>query len=313
MAVNLRSKIVSQKNETLPLILAFLITAGILGAGFWWFARKGGLDLGGNNNSAPSAPPNSPSVSSSPSTTFPPPTSVAAGTTIRIEGSTSMVQINQALKNRFEQQFSGTVVRAQARGTNKGIEAIAAGNADIAAISRPLTPQEQAQGLAAVTVSQDAIALVVGRDNPFRTGLTRQQVAEIFTGKIADWAVVGGQPEPIRVLNRPPESGTRQAFQEIVLQGKAFGSAANIITWPKDETTAVLRELKANGIGYATFAQVATQQTVRTVPIEGLTPEAASYPYQRLLSYAYQEPASPQVQAFLGFVSSPQGQEAIGK
>ena len=66
-----------------------------------------------------------------------------------------------------------------------------------------------------------------------------------------------------------------------------------------------------DGIGYATYAQVANQRTVRTVAVDGLTPEAANYPYQRTLAYVYQEPASPQVQAFLGYLASPQGKQAI--
>ena len=60
-----------------------------------------------------------------------------------------------------------------------------------------------------------------------------------------------------------------------------------------------------------TYTQVANQRTIRTVPVNGLTPEATSYPYERNLYYAYQQPASPQVQAFLGYVFSPLGQQIL--
>lgn len=72
-----------------------------------------------------------------------------------------------------------------------------------------------------------------------------------------------------------------------------------------------MQKLGRSGIGYATSAQVENQQTVRTVAVDGLTPEAANYPYQRALYYAYKTPASPQVQAFLGYATSPQGQQTI--
>lgn len=165
--------------------------------------------------------------------------------------------------------------------------------------------------MAAVRVTQDAIAIVVGDKNPFRKGLTSEQVVGIFTGKITDWSVVGGTPGIIKVINRPAGSGTHQAFQELVLKGGQFGTTPNITTLPQDATTPLLRALGTNGIGYATFAQVANQQTVRTVPIDGLTPQASSYPYQRTLYYAYKKNASPQVQAFLGYATSPQGKQAI--
>lgn len=303
----------SQKNETIPLILALLITLGILGAGFWWFTKKGGVPSGNSTgeveqpaqNAAPS--PESPS----PRSPFEAPTTVPAGTTIRINGSTSMVKINQGLKNRFEQQFSGTTVQTQAQGTGNGINAVLGRIAEIAAVSRPLTSEEKGQGLVAVPVAQDAIALVVGVQNPFRRGLKQQQVVDIFTGKTTNWSEISRQTGTLRVINRPSVSGTHQAFKELVLKGANFGNGTNFETMDRDATTPLLRALGTGGIGYATYTQVASQQTVRTVAVDGLTPEAPNYPYQRTLAYVYKEPASPAVQAFLGFVGSPEGQRVI--
>jgi phosphate transport system substrate-binding protein len=296
----------SQKNETLPLILAIVITAGILGGGFWWFTRNRSADVGDGNiiNTTPPAGGNIAENSSA----FSPPTSVPEGTTVRIQGSTSMVKINQELANSFQQQFPGTNATAQAEGTEKGLTAVLGGTADVAAISRPLTPQEQQIGLASVPVAQDAIAIVVGNRNPLSSGLTSQQVYDIFTGKITS---IPGKIENIQVINRPNISGTHQAFKELVLKGANFGNGPNFETLAQDATTPLLQKLDNNGIGYATASQVLNQQTVRLVPVDGLTPQAPNYPYQRTLSYAYKQPASPQVQAFLGFLRSPQGQQAL--
>ena len=305
----------SQKNETTVLVLALLTAAALLGGGFWWFTRSSGINIGdstkGNANNPIPQQTAQASNRTAPSSTFTPPTTVANGTIVRIDGSTSMVQINQSLKRGFETQFSGTTVKTQAGGTDKGIQAVQAGTADIAAISRPLTSQEQSQGLAAVPVTKDAIAIVVGEKNPFRKGLTSAQVVGIFQGKITNWSVVAGSGGTIQVVNRPANSGTHQTFQELVLNGGNFGKTPNITTLPRDATTPLLQALGTKGIGYATFAQVANQQTVRTVAVDGLTPEASNYPYQRTLYYAYKQSANPQVQAFLGYVASPQGQQAL--
>jgi phosphate transport system substrate-binding protein len=56
---------------------------------------------------------------------------------------------------------------------------------------------------------------------------------------------------------------------------------------------------------------VANQQTVRVVPIGGMTPEAANYPLQRILYYAYKTPPNQAVQYFLGYATSPEGQQAM--
>ncbi len=78
----------------------------------------------------------------------------------------------------------------------------------------------------------------------------------------------------------------------------------------------MLRELGNNGIGYATFAQVANQQTIRVVPIDGVAPGTGNYPFQRQLFYVYKNPPNPAVKnpavkAFLGYATSPEGREAM--
>lgn len=298
----------SQKNDTLALILALLVTLGIIGGAIWLFR---GVLFGGNTAQNTSPTNNTSSQPSQGQQTFSPPTTVEEGTTVNINGSTSMVQINTALKQGFEQKFSGTTVNTQAAGTDNGIQAVIGGSADIAAASRPLSSTEQQQGLMFVPISMDKIALVVSNANPFQRGLTQQQVVQIFTGQVTDWSAVGGPQNLIQVINRPAVSGTRQAFKELVLSGQEFGTTPNIETMERDATTPMLQRLGENGIGYATFSQLADQRTVRVVSVDGLTPEAANYPYKRQLYYVYKQPPSPAVEAFLGYATSSEGKGVI--
>jgi phosphate transport system substrate-binding protein len=242
---------------------------------------------------------------------FPRQASVPAGTTIGIDGSTSMVLINEALKTSFLNTYPGTVVNTAATGSDNGIQALLAGRVNLAAISRPLTAAEQSQGLEAVPVARDRIAIVVGASNPFRRSLSSSQLQQIFRGEISNWSSIGGPDRPIRVLNRPSVSGTNQAFRELVLGGGDFGKTPNITTLDRDATTPLLRLLGSDGISYATFDQVADQQTARVVAIDGSMPDADSYPFQRSLYYVYRKPIDPAVNAFLGFVFSADGQSRI--
>jgi phosphate transport system substrate-binding protein len=242
---------------------------------------------------------------------FPRQASVPAGTTISIDGSTSMVLINQALKTSFPSTYPGTVVNTAATGSDNGIQALLGGSVNLAAISRPLTAAEKTQGLEAVPVARDRIAIVVGASNPFRRSLSRSQLQQIFRGEISNWSTFGGPDRPIRVLNRPSVSGTHKAFRELVLGGADFGKTANITTLDRDATTPLLRLLGSDGISYATYAQVADQQTVRVVAVDGSMPDADSYPFQRPLFYVYRKPIDPAVKAFLGFALSADGQSRI--
>jgi phosphate transport system substrate-binding protein len=242
---------------------------------------------------------------------FPRQASVPAGTTISIDGSTSMVLINEALKTSFLNTYPGSVVNTAATGSDNGIQALLGGSVNLAAISRPLTAAEQSQGLEAVPVARDRIAIVVGASNPFRRSISSSQLQQIFRGEISNWSSIGGPDRPIRVLNRPSVSGTNQAFRELVLGGADFGKTPNITTLDRDATTPLLRLLGSDGISYATFDQVADQQTARVIAIDGSMPDADSYPFQRSLFYVYRKPIDPAVNAFLGFALSADGQSRI--
>jgi phosphate transport system substrate-binding protein len=251
---------------------------------------------------------------SSPQVGFEAPTAVAAGTILKIGGATSLAQVNQALKIDFEKKFPGVRAIPQASSSSQGLTDLAAGSIDLTGISRELTAAEKSQGLVSVPiVSQDKIAIVVGANNALRTGLTTDQVTKIFTGELNNWSQVGGKDLPIRPILRPANSGTHQSFQEVGLKGKSFGAGGNFKVLDRDATTPLLQALGADGIGYATFAQVAKQSTVRTLAIDGIAPEAANYPYQRTLSYVYKGQPSDAVKAFLVFATSSDGKQSIGQ
>jgi phosphate transport system substrate-binding protein len=312
----------SQSRTSPPPILFIFLFLLIAAGGYWWFFKRQPaappqLTTTGGSSTNP-VPANNSATAPAPDlrtgsgvNPFSLPTNIPSGTAVKIDGSTSMVVINKNLKDAFEAQYPGVTVTAQAGGSSKGIQAVLSGSVDIAATSRPLKPEEQSQGLVMVPVAEDEIALVVGVGNPFGQSLTQQQVVQIFQGQITDWSQVGGSNRPIRVINRPEVSGTHQAFKELVLVGGNFGTTPNITTLDRDATTPMLQSLGDDGIGYATAAQIKNQKTVRMVAIDGLTPDAVAYPYKRTLYYAYKNPSSPAVAAFLGFVGSPQGQSAI--
>jgi phosphate transport system substrate-binding protein len=303
--VILTGSLIMSKSPNLSSIGYVLITVGLLAGGWFWFfvmnPSKGDMaDRSPNPEAAPTVGENIQDI----------PTPTAA-IQVRIDGSTSMVTINKNLKSGFEGKFPGSRVITQSRGSGQGLKALQAGEIDLAAVSRSLTPQEKAQGLESATVSVDPIAIVVGINSLAPNNLTAAQVTGIFNGSIADWASVGGKAGKIRIINRPAISGTHQVFQDLVLKGTGFGTTPNFITLPRDATTPLLQALATDGIGYATYSQVAAQTSVRVPSVGGISPSESGYPYPRSLLYVYKTPPSPTVKAFLGYVVSPEGKQAI--
>ncbi|MBE9011792.1 DUF4912 domain-containing protein [Pseudanabaenaceae cyanobacterium LEGE 13415] len=247
-------------------------------------------------------------------TAFKLPTSVAEGTNVRIDGSVSMAAVNSILEKRFEQQFPKTEVTAASNGVPAGIQAVLSGQADLAAIGRPLNDQEKAQGLKTAPVGRDKIAIVIGANNPFNGSLTIEQFARIFRGEITNWSQVGGPNLPIKFVDRPDSSDTREAFKSYpVFRQAKFATGANAVKLNEDTTEAMVSNLGNNGISYATASQVIGRKGVKAVTMHGTQPTDPRYPFSQALYYVYKDEANPAVQAFLGLATTPTGQNAIAK
>jgi phosphate transport system substrate-binding protein len=301
-----------------PIVYILLIL--LLGAG-GWFAYKKGLIPGGGSKTPTTPVVTTPVTPSLPSldTSLPNPTQIVA------DGSVSMVQLMVGLKALYTQKypnigFSYGVPDGTPNGSSKGIEGISNGIVQLAASSRPLRSSEQQSGLQAIPVAKDAVAVVVGVNNPFKGGLTLEQLAQIFTGKITNWSEVGGPSAPIKVINRAATGGTQEFFREIVLLGKNFAAdGPNFTTMATDSTTPILQRLGTDGISYATASQVKNQATVRIVPINGSSaadPAAiqnGSYPISRSLFLVVPSKTSQAVKDFIDLALSPEGQQVVSR
>jgi phosphate transport system substrate-binding protein len=244
--------------------------------------------------------------------TFSLPESLPADAKLQIDGSSSMSAINQSLVQRFEQKFPGAKVATEAKGTDAALSALDQGTLDIAAIGRPLKPEEKAKGLVVVPVSREKIAIVVGKDNPFQGNITFDQFAKIFRGEITDWSELGGASGPIRFVDRPATSDTRQAFQNYpVFQQAAFETGASATTLSEDSTDGMVAELGKDGIGYAIASQAINRPDVRVISMHQTLPDDPRYPFSQPRDYVYKGSPNPAVQAFLAFATSPEGKEAV--
>ncbi|HEY9887236.1 MAG TPA: DUF4912 domain-containing protein, partial [Candidatus Obscuribacterales bacterium] len=243
---------------------------------------------------------------------FPIPSTLPTGSTLRVDGSTSMQVTNEELERRFEAQYPDIDVTLAASRTDEAIAALVNGDLDLVATGRPLTAAEKAQGLVEIPLEREKLAILLGPDNDFDGNLTFAQFAQIFRGEITNWSAVGGPNLPIRVVDRPEYSDTRRALSTYdVFAGSPFATGSTADPIATDDTADVLAALGNDGIGYAVFSQVQGLDVVQVLPMHGTLPDDPRYPYSQYRAYVYQEDASPAVLAFLGFATTAPGQEAI--
>ena len=306
----------SQGKETTVLVLSLLVTAGLAGGGYWFFSQQSKSTTTGLN--APlTTSPNSTPTNLNLDTSSPNPS------VLEMDGSTTMVAMIKQLRNAYNQANPNLpttygVPDGKPTGSDQGLQNLINGTVAIAATSRPLRAEEAKSGLQLVPIAKDAIGVVVGINNPFKGNLTKDQVRDIYLGKITNWAEVGGPNLPIKVINRATNSGTRGAFKDIVLLDQNFApDGANYITWKQDETTAILRDLGDNGISYATVSQLEKQEIVRIIAIDGVNPtdivavKADKYPISRSLFLGIKKVTSPAAKQFIELSS--QGQQIVQK
>ncbi len=246
------------------------------------------------------------------SPTFKLPKALPSGTTLKVDGSSSMVVMNESLKNRLQEKFPGTTVDLAAIGTDKALKALLDGKGTIVAVGRPLTQAERDQGLIEAPIGREKVAIIVGPNNSFKKSITFDQFAKIYRGEITDWSQLGGAPGPIRMVDRPDYSDTRRALSQYqVFQGKPFKTGGNATQVAEDSTAAIVKELGTDGIGYAIADQVIDQPNVNVLPLHETLPSDPRYPFSQPRGYVYKGEPDPATLAFLGIAVSKPGQEAV--
>jgi phosphate transport system substrate-binding protein len=295
---------VSQSKGGIPPIVYILLLLGLGAGGYYYYTSKQG---GGASSLMPTDSANPSTAVSTATPALELPDTLPAGSSVRLDGSTSLAKFNQRLGQAFLDRYPGVKYDWKANGSSKGIQALLAGQVDIAASSRPLTEEEKNKGLVAVPVKGDAIVLLVSKASPFEGGLTSNQVRDIFTGKVTNWSQVGGPPLPLRVINRNPSSGTYKFFQTAALEGSNFGSGPNWTTMKRDVTTEILQQLKTNGLGYANYSEIKAQKSIRVISLDGSSPGSPNYPLVSVLYYVYSPNATETAKAFVAFATGPAG------
>jgi ABC-type phosphate transport system substrate-binding protein len=253
-----------------------------------------------------------PAFAQTPTPSVSPPNVVPSGTNIRVDGSSSMATINQALKKVYEEKYAGSSVTLAEEGSDAALKALREDKVDLAAIGRPLTAEEQEQGLVATPIARQKIALIVSPGNPFNGDITFDKFAKIFRGEIKNWSELGGSPGVIRFVDRPASSDTRQAFRSYpVFQKAPFKAGEKTQKTAKDSTDEVVQALGTDGIGYAMANQVFDRQDVRIIPMHGTFPADPRYPFSQPLAYVYKGTPSPAVASFLAVATAPASQSII--
>lgn len=108
---------------------------------------------------------------------------------IVVAGSSSVSPVMEKLKEAYLAVNPNAEIELQTSDSTTGMNSTMEGICDIGMASRALKDSELEAGLTATVIATDGIAVIVNNENPV-TGLTTQQVKEIYTGVITDWSQI---------------------------------------------------------------------------------------------------------------------------
>ena len=241
-----------------------------------------------------------------------PPTAVPAGSIVRIDGSNSLLVVNQSLKQRYEKESPGTQVDVGNNGSEAALQALLDGKVDIAAIGRPLTAAEKQKGLVPVSIGREKIAIITSSKNPYSGDVTFEQFAKIFRGEIANWSQLGGTPGKIRFVDRPETSDTRRAFKSYpVFKAAPFQTGATAQAASQDDTAEVIQKLGKDGIGYAVYSQVKGIDGVKIISMHKTLPDNPAYPFSQPRYFVTKGAPSAASKDFLTYTTGASGLATI--
>ena len=126
-------------------------------------------------------------------------------------------------------------------------------------------------------IGVDALVFIVNEDNPVQA-LTRQQLRDIYAGKITNWKDVGGKDQAIVAFQRGEDSGSQTLFKKLLIQG------GELMTPPSELAPAAMGELvdsiadynnSANAIGFSVYYyidQMYSKPGLRLLAVDDVAP-----------------------------------------
>ena len=231
-----------------------------------------------------------------------------------IAGSTSVQPYVEMLAEEYEHIHPEQIIDVQGGGSSAGITAVESETADIGMSSRNL--KESEQHLWSIEITKDGLAIVVNPENPVEN-LTLEQLRGIYAEDIINWGQLGGSDAKIHIITREEGSGTRSAFEEMVMGDRRISRKAIV-----QDSNGAVRQLVADdpySIGFISLGLVDVgQRPVKALQIEGADASQdnvvnGSYKlFRSFLFVAKSEPTGTAMQ-FIDYIRSPEGQQLLAE
>lgn len=232
--------------------------------------------------------------------------------TLEIAGGTAHIPVMNEAAKRIMTQNPRIRISVAGGGTGIGVQKAGEGLVDIGNTGRALSAEEKERfGLVSFPFAIDGVAPIVHPSNPV-SGLSAEQIRDIFAGKVSNWKEVGGEDARINVYGREEASGTHDVFWKRLLNREDVVLTANIVQSNGAMKVAVSND--TNAIGYMSIGHM--DQSVQPMKVDDVLPSQktaidGSYSVVRLLFMNTKGEPEGLLRAFIDYIYSEDGGEII--
>ncbi len=213
----------------------------------------------------------------------------------RVDGSTANLPLMAAVLSRLTglpQEDAEALTSCTT--TPYAYEALINGVADLLLVYEPAEEtkqkiEESGVALEMIPIGRDALVFIVNEQNPI-SGLTTEELQNIYTGKVSNWSELGGEDAEIVAFQRVSASGSQALFLKLLMAGLTPMEA------PTELAPAEMGELierlaeynnAGNALGYSVFyyaSYMYEKPGLKFLAVDGVTPTDetiadGSYPF----------------------------------
>lgn len=215
----------------------------------------------------------------------------------RIDGSTATIPLSEAIiMDRLGIDAREAAKRIIHQKTYAAYDALVRGERDL--IFVPMPEEGELEGIAErirayddetfvlpeltyTQVVKEGLIFITNAANPVES-LTREQLRDIYTGKIKNWREVGGEDVEIKPFQRNSSSGSQTAFLQLLMDGtQPMHAEANLT---HDSMGYLVESIAAydnreSALGYSMYfyvTQMYGKENLRLLAVDGVAPSEES-------------------------------------
>ena len=207
----------------------------------------------------------------------------------KVDGSTALLPLMAHIrKNALGEELEDAENATSCTKTNEAWYNLSNGNADVLIVGEmpnevkkdlknSIAKDKTYHKIKYAPIRREGLVFIVNKNNPVDS-LTKQQLIDIYTGKITNWKEVGGEDVEIAAFQREEKSGSQTIFRKVLMKD-IEPEKREVYYYPGDMDSLIdvlaSYDNSNNAIGYSVYyyvTQMYKNDNLKLIKVDGIMP-----------------------------------------